>query len=90
MTSRDAASLSNHSASLYNKHSKFVYSAQFTAPVLGLLQAQPGERIIDLGCGTGELTIEIRKAVGPDGSVVGIDSSASMVSSIIFPVQKMG
>jgi ubiquinone/menaquinone biosynthesis C-methylase UbiE len=70
-----ATSLSNH-----NTHADFVYSAAYTAPVLSLLDAKPGEKIIDLGCGTGELTEQISKIVGPEGTVVGLDSSESMVS----------
>jgi ubiquinone/menaquinone biosynthesis C-methylase UbiE len=73
-------SLSNHNPSNYNTHADFVYSAAYTAPVLSLLDAKPGERIIDLGCGTGELTEQISKIVGPEGTVVGLDSSESMVS----------
>jgi ubiquinone/menaquinone biosynthesis C-methylase UbiE len=46
-----------------------------------LLTAQPGEVIVDLGCGTGELTARLCVAVGSSGRVVGIDSSQKMVSS---------
>jgi ubiquinone/menaquinone biosynthesis C-methylase UbiE len=77
-------SLSNHNPSNYNTHADFVYSTAYTAPVLSLLDAKPGEKIIDLGCGTGELTEQISKIVGPEGTVVGLDSSESMVSPIGF------
>ena len=80
------SSLTAHTAENYNKHADFVYSAKFTTPVLGLLNAQPGERIIDLGCGTGVLTEIIRAAVGASGEVWGLDSSESMVSC---PPQRM-
>ena len=42
-----------------------------------LLKPQPGERILDLGCGTGYLT-SIIAASGAD--VVGIDNSMEMVT----------
>jgi ubiquinone/menaquinone biosynthesis C-methylase UbiE len=74
------ASLTNHKADNYNKHADFVYSAAYTSPVLGLLAAKPGEKIVDLGCGTGELTEGIKDSVGESGEVVGIDSSENMVS----------
>ena len=72
-------SLTNHVPQRYNKHADFVYSSKFTGPVLDLLGAKAGERIIDLGCGTGELTENIKDLVGDDGEVWAVDSSESMV-----------
>lgn len=69
---------SGWSANLYNKNASFVYSAAFTSPVLTLLNAKAGERIIDFGCGSGELTKELETIV--EGEVVGVDASQSMVS----------
>lgn len=74
------ASLKNHTPENYNANASFVYSDQFTSPILGLLNPQPGEIIADLGCGTGELTAKIVAAVGGTGTVVGFDSSEKMVS----------
>ena len=45
---------------------------------LGLLDPQPGEHILDVGCGDGTLTLKI-KQMGAD--VVGIDNSLSMVAA---------
>jgi trans-aconitate 2-methyltransferase len=47
--------------------------------VLARLQPAPGERILDLGCGTGRLTQEILAAT-PDGCVVGLDRSDAMIA----------
>ncbi|EGN98113.1 hypothetical protein SERLA73DRAFT_182980 [Serpula lacrymans var. lacrymans S7.3] len=71
---------SGWSASQYNHTASFVYSASYTAPVLAALNAQPGERIIDFGCGTGELTLQIKDIVGAEGFVVGVDASESMIT----------
>jgi len=57
-----------------DKHS-FVW--RYGASLLELLAAQPGERILDLGCGTGQLTAEIARC-GAD--VVGLDNSADMLA----------
>ena len=77
----DRPDASGWSASLYNKTASFVYSAPFVAPVLKLLDAQPGERILDLGCGSGEVSLEIEQVVGA-GGVVGVDASESMVCTL--------
>lgn len=75
------------SASLYNKNASFVYSSPFVAPVLALLNAQPGEQILDLGCGSGEVSLDIERVVcqRPEGLLVGVDYSESMVSCMLDP-----
>lgn len=77
----DSSNASGWSSSLYNKHANFVYSAAFTSPVLELLAAKPGERIIDFGCGSGEVTLVLKNQVeaAQGGVVVGVDFSESMV-----------
>jgi trans-aconitate 2-methyltransferase len=55
------------------KHS-FVW--RLGAGVVELLAPQPGERILDLGCGTGQLTAEIATKCA---HVVGLDNSANMI-----------
>ena len=61
-------------ATLYdNKHS-FVY--QFGEELLSLLVPKEGERILDLGCGTGHLAHKIAQA---GAEVIGIDNSAAMI-----------
>ena len=40
---------------------------------------QSGERVIDIGCGCGDTTIEIARIVGGEGAVLGIDVSQPML-----------
>jgi SAM-dependent methyltransferase len=61
-------------ASLYESDHAFVW--KHGAALLPLLHAQSGERIVDLGCGTGQLTSEIA-ATGAE--TLGIDSSPDMI-----------
>lgn len=61
-------------AELYdNKHS-FVW--KLGSSVVDLLAPQPGERILDLGCGTGQLTAQIAEA---GAEIVGLDNSPAMI-----------
>ena len=60
----------------YAKNARFV--TDLGAPVLELLAPQPGEHILDLGCGDGVLT---KKIADVGCTVMGIDSSADFVAS---------
>ncbi|HKE26110.1 MAG TPA: methyltransferase domain-containing protein [Bryobacteraceae bacterium] len=61
-------------AGSYQQNYGFVW--QFGRDVLGLLEPKAGERILDVGSGTGQLTAEIAQA---GANVTGIDRSAAMV-----------
>jgi trans-aconitate 2-methyltransferase len=61
-------------ASLYDSKHSFVW--KYGASLVELLAPQPGERILDLGCGTGHLTAQISAA---GAQVIGIDSSPQMI-----------
>jgi ubiquinone/menaquinone biosynthesis C-methylase UbiE len=41
---------------------------------------QPGQRVLDVGCGTGYFARLLAQAVGNDGLVVGVDASPEMIS----------
>jgi ubiquinone/menaquinone biosynthesis C-methylase UbiE len=46
---------------------------------LKMLDAKPGERVLEIGFGTGHCVVELAKAVGADGLVCGVDLSDKMV-----------
>jgi trans-aconitate methyltransferase len=60
----------------YEEHAHFVPA--LGQPVLELLNPQPDERILDLGCGDGALS---EKLVAAGARVVGVDASAEMVAA---------
>lgn len=49
--------------------------------VLAHANAQPGERLIDVGCGTGDTTAALAAAVGPTGRVLGLDVSEPLIEA---------
>ena len=62
-------------ARLYNEKHNFVYD--YGMGLIDLLAPKPQERILDLGCGSGELTAKINELAG---SVVGMDKSPEMIA----------
>jgi len=44
------------------------------------LSAQPGEKILEIGFGTGHCLIALANAVGPQGQVIGLDISDGMLA----------
>lgn len=62
-------------ADSYTQKHAFVF--EYGAGLIELLAPQPGELVLDLGCGSGELTREI---AGRGAEVVGLDASADMLN----------
>lgn len=71
-----SAASQDWNSSRYAQNARFV--SDLGQPVLELLNPQPGERILDLGCGDGALT---EKLVAAGAQVVGIDASADMIEA---------
>jgi trans-aconitate methyltransferase len=63
-------------SALYDQKHSFVY--EYGQDLLNLLQPQPGELILDLGCGTGHLTAQIAQT---GARVIGLDHSAQMLET---------
>jgi trans-aconitate methyltransferase len=63
-------------ASLYAGNGRFV--ALLAEPLVEALDPQPGERILDLGCGDGFLT---RRIAESGATMVGVDASPQMVAA---------
>lgn len=72
----DAMAAQQWNAADYASHARFV--SDLGVPVLDLLRAQTGERILDLGCGDGAVT---ERLAAQGASVVGIDTSVDLLAS---------
>src|SRR6476646_9873864 len=65
-----------------------IYEAVFVPAMMGewasrgvaLANLHPGERILDIACGTGAATRLAARSVGREGHVVGIDRSSDMLA----------
>jgi ubiquinone/menaquinone biosynthesis C-methylase UbiE len=52
----------------------------FAAFLLEITDLRPGERVVDVACGTGAVVRQAVQIVGPDGAVVGIDLNPAMLA----------
>lgn len=71
-----AIETSSWNSELYQSSHAFVW--QFGRDLLAMLLPKLGERILDVGCGTGQLTAEIANS---GAEVIGLDQSAEMIAS---------
>jgi len=55
-------------------------AAAFRRNTADLAHLQSGEVVLDVGCGTGDLTLEVEKQVGPNGKAVGIDAAPEVIT----------
>ena len=54
--------------------------APMTEAGLALAAPKPGERVLDIGCGSGTTTLALAARVGPMGEAIGIDISGPMLA----------
>jgi SAM-dependent methyltransferase len=50
-----------------------------TRRTFAMLRIRPGDRLLDVGCGSGDAARGLAALVGPSGHVVGVDSSETMI-----------
>lgn len=62
----------------------------FRERLVTLARLEPGESVLDVGCGTGSLAIAAKRRVGECGVVHGIDASPAMVARAGKKARKAG
>jgi SAM-dependent methyltransferase len=60
------------------------------ADAVSALDLSPGDTVVDLGCGTGATLGYLRKRVGPEGRVVGVDAAGGAVARARDHVERAG
>ncbi len=65
-------------APIYDKAIRSLY-LPYRQKVIQSLQLQPGQTVLDLGCGSGLNFELIIGAIGPQGTLIGVDFSAKML-----------
>jgi len=80
MASQSQAHAKDHwTSQAYQSAAGFV--PKLTTTVVAYLNAQAGDRILDIGCGDGQLTAELSQTVGPTGAILGLDASPALLSA---------
>jgi ubiquinone/menaquinone biosynthesis C-methylase UbiE len=85
-----------HWAPFYDLLNKFLFSLLLTREstvremTVELAQITAGESVLEVGCGTGSLTLAARKRVGASGEVHGIDAAPAMIAAARRKFERAG
>src|SRR5512144_2985847 len=66
------------------------FEVEHHAEALRLADIQPGQRVLDVACGTGQGTRGLAQAVGPEGRVDALDLSEAMLAQARAKLEKLG
>jgi ubiquinone/menaquinone biosynthesis C-methylase UbiE len=82
-----------HAAASYDLFVRLVTLGRernFRDRLVDLAGLRPGDRVLDVGCGTGSLAIVAQRRVGLAGGVFGIDASPEMIARAERKARKAG
>lgn len=66
------------------------FEVEHHAEALRLAEIQPGQRVLDVGCGTGRGTVGLAQAVGPQGQVDALDLTEAMLDQARLKLDRLG
>lgn len=76
----DAGQVTSSAAEVYDEFFLPALFAAWVPRVVAVAALQPGQRVVDVACGTGVLAMEAALATSPGGQVVGIDLNPGMLA----------
>jgi len=76
----DAGQVISSAAEVYDEFFLPALFAAWAPRVVSAAELRPGERVVDVACGTGVLSVEAARATSPRGRVVGVDLNRGMLA----------
>ncbi|MGB5374993.1 MAG: methyltransferase domain-containing protein [Polyangiales bacterium] len=76
----DAGQVTANAAEVYDESFLPALFAPWTPRVVAAAALQPGQRVVDVACGTGVLAMEAALATSPGGHTVGVDLNPGMLA----------
>lgn len=80
MSQHETGQVATSAAEIYEEFFVPALFIDWPAHVLAAAEVQPGDRVLDVACGTGILAREAARVVGSTGSVVGVDINEAMLA----------
>ena len=82
--------ITGSAAERYERHLVPTLFEPWAKNIIGCARLQPGERTLDIACGTGVVARHVAQQIGDSGSITGIDLNEGMLEMARAQAEKMG